>query len=415
MILTPSIRFKTNSFSILLIFMLFNGMALSDDSWKTRFDQAQKIAHSGQYELAITAFDNLLKSFPDDPDILLARGRTKAWAQQFESAETDLQKVVKDHPEYADAWSALADLYRWWLRPADSAQAARQWVTLEPQNPNARIALAKAHIADRKFPEARIDLSKAHGLGADPSIINPLLLSLDRVPSATPWESRLWYQNETVSGRPDSDGHRVRLHLQRRLPQGSVALGIKYLDRFNNQDQGGFIDIYHDLWKRAYGNLRFEIANDPLVMPQTDTFAGIYQGVSTRWEIMGSVRHLVYDGDPTDIYTLGIGFFPGSWYLRLQGYTVPQDEGNGGGIIVAARRYLGDVDNYADVSVVKFKEFQSLEVGPVGTGNEGVSLHLHFQKWLGKRWGLGGGYSYSNTDGDAPDTHLIRAGVFFRW
>jgi len=399
----------------MLVFMLFSSPATADNSWKAMFDRAQNLAHSEQFEQAIAAFDDLLEKYPNDADALLARGRVLAWSKQYSAAETDLQKVVHDHPDYADAWSALADLYRWWLRPEDSALASEHWVTLEPLNPAARISLAKAHIVGRKFPEARSNLSTARDLNGDPSIINPLLLSLDRVPTATVWESRLWYQNESVSGRPDSDGNRVRLHLQRRLPKGSVALGLKFLDRFDNQDKGGFLDLYHDLWKRAYGNIRFELANDPLVMPKTDTFAAIYQGVATRWEIMGSMRHLVYDGAATDIYTLGVGMFPGKWYLRLQGYTVPNDNGNGSGLIASARRYLGDVDNYAEVSVVKFKDFQSLEVGPVGAGNQGWSVHFHLQKWLGEIWGLGAGYSYSNPEDEAPDTHMLRAGLFLRW
>ncbi len=399
---------------MVMALVLTANLVQAEETWQNMFDQAMQQAHGGQHEQAVASFDALLKKFPNDADGLLGRGRVLAWLKRYPDAEKDLQQVVKDHPDYGDAWSALADLYRWWGKTDQSLAACDAWIALEPENPAPRISRARTRMAARHFPEARNDLTDATQLGGDPAVINPLLLGLDRVPAATDWEARLWYQNEQLTDRPDANGNRIRVHLQRRLPQGSVALGYKGLDRFENKDHGVFVDFYQDLWQRAYGNFRFEIAADPLVMPKTDTFAGIYQGFSTRWEVMASGRHLVYDGQSTNIYQMGLGFFPGPWYLRLQGYIVPRDSGDGHGIITGARRYLGEVDNYAEVSVVRFKEFQALNSGPVGTGDEGWTINLHVQIWLWKNWGLGGGYVYSTPDNESPETHILRLGVSWR-
>lgn len=62
---------------------------------------------------AIQAFSDMLALYPDDPDARLGRGRVLAWEKRYGNAESDLRLVTNRLPTYADAWSALGDLYPW--------------------------------------------------------------------------------------------------------------------------------------------------------------------------------------------------------------------------------------------------------------------------------------------------------------
>ncbi len=143
-------------------------------SYEDEFNRARELANHQQYPLAIEVYSNLLKKFPNDLDILIARGRVYAWDRQFEKAESDFSIVTGHRPDYGDAWSALGHLYLWWNKPEKAVDALSTCITLIPDNPELYIALSKAHISSNQLQSAKEDLEKAKLFGGVKDVIDPL-------------------------------------------------------------------------------------------------------------------------------------------------------------------------------------------------------------------------------------------------
>ena len=118
------------------------------ENYEARLQRARALATSGdaaQREQAIAMYGGMLQASPGNSDVLLARGRTFAWMGRYAEAEADLRAVTATKPGYADAWSALGDLYLWSDRPRQAAEAYGRWVELAPTTaPEPLIARGRA-------------------------------------------------------------------------------------------------------------------------------------------------------------------------------------------------------------------------------------------------------------------------------
>src|SRR5258705_10550018 len=103
---------------------------LSPPSFDQQFQNARALAIAGHREAALSAYTALLQQSPGNADVLLGRGRLYAWMGKWAEAEADLSAATVAAPEYADAWSALGDLYIWSDRPRQAADAYGRWLAL---------------------------------------------------------------------------------------------------------------------------------------------------------------------------------------------------------------------------------------------------------------------------------------------
>jgi len=147
---------------------------------QTAVEQAQKLAAQGFYQEAIDIYTQLLKTYPGDPDLLLSRGRTYAWNQQYTEAIADLRQVTETFPQYGDAWIALGDVYLWAREPEKAVAAYEQGILLLPDDPLVWLSHAKAGIEANELMQAQADLQKARALGGDQDLIETLQQTIDR-------------------------------------------------------------------------------------------------------------------------------------------------------------------------------------------------------------------------------------------
>src|SRR5258708_30497309 len=101
-------------------------------SFDQQFQTARGLAIAGQRDAAIAAYTELLQRSPGNADVLLGRGRVYSWMGRWSEAEADLSAATLAAPNYADAWSALGDLYLWSDRPRRGAAASGRGLALAP-------------------------------------------------------------------------------------------------------------------------------------------------------------------------------------------------------------------------------------------------------------------------------------------
>ncbi|MGA0588114.1 YaiO family outer membrane beta-barrel protein [Dyella sp. KRB-257] len=360
------------------------------DSLASEMVQIRQLATSGQKKLAIQRYTALLAEHPGNGDLLLARGRTYAWDGQYDAAESDLRTVVRQSPQYADAWSALGDLYRWSDRPRQAVDAYAHWIALAPREPRAYIARGRVRRDLGQLDAARADFDAAAALGADPTDIDSLRQSL--LPRAAElgggyhWGTSLgWSHTGFTGGRQGWND--AELSLRRYFSRGSLGLELLRADHFGSRDHALALDGYAPLWSRAYVNLRYQQGPRSGVLPRQAWRAEVFQGVGRGWELSASVDHLRFTSD-TRFYGVGVGRYWGNWYARYKLQYVPGvGSGSWSHRLLVRNYYRGDAFDYVELSVGNGR---STDINRFDTQvvNHSAAFGVAWSHYLSPRWGF---------------------------
>ncbi len=366
-------------------------------------------------------YDRLLQERPGNGDLLLARGRTLAWMNRWDESERDLRAVTAAHPTYADAWSALGDMYFWSDRPAEAAEAYAQWSALSPDEPAPYVAQGRALRDAGDYSNAARAFQQAAQHGAEPSQVDGLVASLrpppnnpaDRVPEGFRWVASGTYDHTSFenSRRPWND---YSFSLRRRFEQGSLAVEVQRANRFGYGDTAIALDGYVNLWSRAYANLRYQHASGDKIFPHFAARAELFQGVGSGWELSGSYDQLKFS-DKVDIYGVGVGKYFGNYYARLRTTYVPGSDGSSSNGYRALLRnyYRGDADSYIEVRIGHGRGNDYLPgqgLSQVSNGSVGASW-VFFPE---PKWGVKVSADHGQ-DSSAPNQTSVSMSVYRRW
>lgn len=395
-------------------------------TFEQRFEAARQLAIGGQRAQAIAAYSALLLESPDNSDVLLGRGRVHAWEQRWPEAEADLRAATTRAPRYADAWSALGDMYLWSDRPAEAVTAYTRWIELEPDKPAPYLTRARAHRAAGDRAAAQVDLAAAATHGAPVEEVAALQASLQppRVqnPLAVAPEGYRWavgLSASTTDFSPDR-GHWSEngLTVRRYFEQGSLALESLGARRFGADDRAWALDAYVDVWPRAYANLRYQHAPDAALFPRRSMRAELYQGVGDGWELAVSYDRLDF-AERTEIFGLGLGYYVGNYYLRLRSTHIPDADGSSVGHRALARwYYAGNADDYLELSAGTGRSTENLNDLDRVRRSDSRSVGLVWTRYLTPYWGfrLGGDIAHDSVNvGTAYDERSVSASLYRRW
>ncbi len=412
------------------------GLAHGQDataSFDERYQAARELAFSGQREAALAAYTALLERSPGNVDVLLGRGRVHAWMGHWAEAEADLLAVTQDSPRYADAWSALGDVYLWSDRPLQAVEAYGRWLALaDATDPAPLIARGRAHRAAGDREAARSDFEAAATRGAPREEMSAYLRSLDPreasagalPPEAVLPEGLRWSASLGVDlTRFPADGQdwaETTASLRYSGAAGSLGLDALTVERFGRKDQAFALDGYRDLWSRAYVNLRFQHAPSATLFPQHRWRAELFQGFGQGWEASAGYDRLGF-AQPVELLTVGLGLYRGNWYLRWRHLHVPgrpDDPASSDSDRLLARYYYkGDADNYVEVTVGAGSTEPPSTTAPFSrearhSWSTGASWVHFFSPRLGMRLGVNQGYGFESQ----PFRHRsVAAAVYTRW
>lgn len=396
--------------------------ATRQPGYEERFQAARELAISGQREQAIAAYSALLEASPGNADVLVGRGRVRAWMGHWSQAETDLLAATASSPGYADAWSALGDMYLWSDRPLQAAEAYGRWSALTPEDPAPHIARGRALRAAGDYAAARTQFETAGANGADAAQVDGYLQSLmPRVqnPEAFVPQGYLWSATLSASRAWFSQGrapwNEYSISLRRHFERGSLALEWLDARRFGSSDQAWALDAYVDLWARAYANLRYQNAPGADLYPGNAWRAELFQGAGRGWELSGSYDRLVFTRSSVDIYGVGVGKYFGNFYLRGRALYVPGDGGHSLGFRGQLRYYYaGDGDNYLEFNAGSGRgsNVASTNTGAI-TRNRSSSVSVAWVKYPRPRWGFKVGAGYDDSDGFSGGS--IYGSLYRRW
>ena len=394
------------------------------ETYDQQFARARELASNGQREEAIALYTALLAQSPGNADLLLARGRTNAWAKRYPEAEADLTAVTTAKPDYADAWSALGDMYLWSDRPQQAATAYARWSELRTDDPAAAIALGRAHRAAGDTGAARADFEAARARGADPAQVDDYLASLQPriaepdavLPAGYLWALRVGDTHTSFDPSSRSSWNEYELALRRKFDRGSLALEMLRANRFGEHDTAWALDGYATLWNRAYANVRYQRGPDGRLFPDNAWRVELFQGVGRGWEVSGSYDHLDFGGSNTDMYGVGVGRYFGNFYARYRVLHVP---GVGSGSLSHRAQlrwyYAGNADDYFEVSAGRGRSHELDNSGfDRVVANNHSSFGVSYVNFFAPHWGYKLGAGFDN-DVDGFDERSVTAMLYARW
>ncbi len=322
---------------------------LAAETYEARFERARSLAQAGSHDAALKIYSELIKANPRDADALLGRGRVYAWKQMWAEAERDLAEAQKAAPQYADVYSALADLYAWSGRNDEAAGVVNRWIGILPMDAKAFLRRAALNRDARRFPEAREDLRQARDLKGDPDSIAKLLRDLDRIPAARPWELSAGFEHSSFPyNREEWIGLSASVKREHRF--GSTMLESLRARRFSQWDRAAALDNYINLWRRAYVNARIQAGFDSKFFPKTDALAELFQGFGPGMELSASYKYSGYVNDNSDQYGAGLGAYIGRFYVRAKSVFIPANGGSAYSQQFLSRAYLKTVDDFIELS-----------------------------------------------------------------
>lgn len=377
----------------------------------TPFERARALAAAGRHDEAIGLYNDLLERDPANADARLARGRTYAWMKQWDRAEADLLAVTTASPGYADAWSALGDIYLWQGKDAEAVAAYSKWQSLQPDRHAPLLARSRAHAAAGNREAARADLDAAVALGAE--VPAPAAGRRGSTPEASAPRGFDWALQADVS-HTDFSGARASwndraLSLRRYLDRASVAVEVLETQRFGRDDHAIAIDAYVDAWARAYANLRYQHAPDATLFPGNAWRAELFQGVGRGWELSASIDQLRFRSTTVDIYGLGVGHYVGRFYVRARSRYSTSSE-NFSHSAQVRYYYSSDASEYFELSAGSGRRED--ERFGVSVDEDSRSVGLAYVRYPTRNLGFKLAAGYAD---DTVDETRAAATVYYRW
>lgn len=382
---------------------------------------AKRLLSQGQAHEAAQAYTRLIQRHPTDPDHWLGRGLAQSRQGLWREAISDLEKAVALAPGYADAWSALADVYRWNDRAAAAADAYGRLAVLRPTDAQVQVLRARSLLAANDVAGARAAAQRALELGASAEALPALpaeRLPTTAQPLVAPEAQGQGYRwamsgglSRTSSGF--SSANENNLSVRRYGELGSIAVERLGLHRFGYSDQAWAVDAYPRLWQGAYANVRYQRTSAPELYPARSWRAELYQNVGGGWELAASHDFLGF-GSGVRIDGVSAGKYWGNFFARWRHQQVSSDASSGKGDRFFVRYYYeGDADHYVEVNASRGRsdDFSSALIQPSRSDSRGV-VWYHF---VNRDWGFKLSASESNDTSSGGKARDLGVGLTHRW
>lgn len=360
-------------------------------SFEQQYEDARRLANTGQPALALAAYDALLARAPGNVDVLLGRGVVLSRLERWSEAEADLAAAAKASPEYADVWFALGKLYQWQGQPAKAAEAYGRAAALRPGDAATMAAHAQALRAAQ--PQPFIGSPEA-AIAAGYSWVAGLSGTWQDVGPGPSWN------DQTLS---------VRHYMKR----GSIGFEALRAHRFDRTGRAWAIDAYAGLWQGAYANLRYQHAPGERLFPAHSGRIELYQSLGNGWEASLSDDLLGFDAR-VNIYGVGLAKYSGNFYVQLRHQNVvSQDAHSSGDRLLARWYYTGSADSYLEAAINRGRSDDPLSLTGGRARSGGGSLTwVHY---LSRDWGARVGASAARSGANGARERGVTLGLYRRW
>ena len=260
---------------------------------------------------------------PNYSDLRIFLGRIYTWTNQYDSAKSCFEFVIKNKPDYEDVSLAYSDLEYWNDHYANALTVCNNGLQYHPQSEELLIRKTKILRAQKNYHQAdsivqyilklnknNSDARRLADQIKEESAKNKISVSYDYVyfdkQFANPW-------------------HLASIEYGRSTKIGTVIGRINYANRFASNGIQLEADAYPKISKTFYSYVNLGYSNDVGVFPQWRGGFSLYANLPKSFEGELGFRYLKFTGTPTWIYTGYLGKYYKSWLFGARTYITPSD------------------------------------------------------------------------------------------
>ncbi len=364
--------------------------------------------YSGSRDEALQVFQQILNENPNDVDALLIRGNIFAQMGYYEIAIGDFMHVLTLTPDYNDAYASMAKTYYWAGDYKNAKIKLIDWMSREPENPDAYMLAAKIAISNYNFVTARSHLELAGKYGANQNEIEELLKTINMPKRETDWAVGGSLEYLAVNpGRPDWS--QIRIFGQHDFQDALISAEISRYGRNDTIDNTIVLDAFFDTWEKSYANARLQLGLLGTFMPVLDLTTELYQAIGTKWEPAVGYRLMYYDSTSAHIPSVAVAVYPGQFYVRdkvsiiYSGKTSWQNQ-------FTVRYFINELDNYVQFMSVVGTDFNVFNNDWVSS----TSIALTGSWAIDENYLLQGTLAWTQDEYNTTRTG-INVGLTYRW
>jgi len=303
------------------------------------FEQARKLAFSGNKEQARKLCLTALERSPGYMDIRIFLGRLYSWDSLYDQGRKELDRVLTEDPANADARLALVDLEIWADNPMKAVNVCDEGLAKNPKN---RDLLYKKARALRNAGNKEAAIIAVHKLlelyPKDPEGLS----LLDDIKGIGITEGILLDYSHDIFDKSFDPWNELTLQYRHRFGFGSVLGRINYASRFDETAAQVEVDAYPHIREGTYAYLNVGYSHSS-IFPNFSCGGEIYQNLGKAWEASLGFRYLKFSSDVV-ILTGIIGKYIGNYYFSLRPYVTPSSIGSSVSGTLLIRRYFGGED-----------------------------------------------------------------------
>lgn len=368
---------------------------------------------AGDYDTARRYAYEALDLSPNYHGIRIFVARMYSWEGNYEKAEEELNYVLEKDPQNRRALTALVDTQKW----SGEMEAALKTVTqgLEYYPTDTEFMLAKASVLYGMENYEGAEQTYKAILAQDSGNRKAREGLEDSQLQQMKYRAKVSYRYDRFRTIFDP-WHFTEFGLTRQTPIGSVTGRVEYARRFSSDGVQFNIDAYPSIAPGFYAYVSGGYSQSP-VHPDYRFGLSFYKSLPAAFELEAGIRYLDFGTSKTDIYTLSLTKYRGSYLFTARTYLVPSSGGTSRSLNLVARRYFGTAETYISLNGGYGTAPTEIEFSDDIAALDSWSVSIDGQYALSDIWFIGGtvGFDSSEYPNFTRERFSVKGNISFRF
>ncbi len=386
--------------TICIWFLLVGSAAVyAQDMKELSVDQLYEKARTaafddGDYVTARKYAYEALSRSPNYHGIRIFVARLYSWESNYEKAEDELSYVLEKDPQNRRALMTLLDTQKWSAEMDAALKTANRALKYYPGDTEFMLAKASVLYGMKNYGEAE---QTYKAILAEDSGNRKAREGLeDSQLQQRKYRAKISYRHDRFRTIFDP-WHFTEFGLTRQTPIGSITGRVEYARRFGNDGVQFNIDAYPSIAPGFYAYVSGGYSQSP-VHPDYRFGFSLYKSLPAAFELEAGIRYLDFGTSQTDIYTISLTKYRGSYLFTARTYLVPSSGGTSRSLNLVARRYFGTAETYISLNGGYGTAPTEIEFSDDIAALDSWSISIDGQYALSDIWFIGGNVGFDSSE-----------------
>ncbi len=298
------------------------------------------------YETARRYAYEALDRSPNYHGIRIFVARLYSWESNYEKAEEELDYVLDNDPQNRRALTALVDNQKWSGQMDAALEVTNRALQYYPGDIEFMLVKASVLYGMENYEEAEQTYKAI--LEEDSGNRKAREGLEDSQLQQMKYRAKISYRYDRFRTIFDP-WHFTEFGLTRQTPIGSIIGRVEYAQRFGSDGVQFNVDAYPSIAPGLYAYVSAGYSQSP-VHPDYRFGFSLYKSLPAAFELEAGIRYLDFGASQTDIYTLSLTKYRGSYLFTARTYLVPSSGGTSRSLNLVARRYFGTAETYISLN-----------------------------------------------------------------